>query len=1038
MLSFKKTLLSAFIITVFSFFFNTDAQAQTNIIKGKVVNANENSPLPSVTVVQKGSRKGTTTDVNGAFSLTVTGKNPVIEFSSVGYQNLSYTWDGSADVLIKMEPAVAALQDVVVVGYGVQKKVNQTGATQTIKFDDAVNQPVSNAGQLMYGKFSGVQLTQASGLPGADASSVFIRGIGTFGSTNPLVVIDNILYNDLSVFNNLSPADIESISILKDASAGAIYGARGANGVIIVTTKKGKNGAMSVVYNSYIGFQEVTVVPKYLNAVDYATLKNETDINRNGPGAILRYTPVNIQSIIDGDNTDQYANTNWAREILRRAPVQNHFIAFSGGNDKTTYRVSLGYLTQEAIVKGKFKSDRYNMSLNLSTKVKNWLNIDNTSNAYWSRFKGPNGGANAITGEDGIINQFQRSLPTVPVYYSNGNYGIVDGSYQYATNNSLPIQNPIRRGQLGDYILDELNFANRVGLTATIKKDFSFETSGSFNIFYNQESNFVPRNQTTDWNGNIIANNVLNSLSNSTNFNYRLINENILRYKHKFKNKHDVAVLLGHSIQYNRNDDFSGSLKNFPTDALQEFNAGGVTEPNVAGGASENSLQSFFSRINYIYDGKYMLELNMRRDGSSRFSSFYRYGNFPSASAGWRVSEEKFMKNVRWISDLKLRASWGITGNDAIGNYPWAQTLNGGLDYYLGNTIVSAVAITQLANLRAKWETIEQYDVGIDAGFFRNSLTLTADYFERKSSDLLYSSFPIPATIGVTNISAINAADMINKGIEVVVNYRGRIKGGINYSIGGSVSKFADNKVTSLGDRGLESIEGISIIKIGVPYRAYYGYQAIGIFQTAEEVANAPKQFNNPALTKPGDIRYADISGPDGKPDGFVNTWDRTIIGNPYPSWIYNFNGNINYKGVDLAFTFEGLGNVDRFLYDNGQLPMEGDRNNVLTYWMGRWTPENPSNKLPRLGGYSNAEISSFYIQDASYLRLRNLELGYTIPASLLKKTGVSKLRFYVAAQNALTFTKMENFDPERLRGRNTDQNVPLYKVYTFGVNLKF
>ncbi len=1021
-------------IGLFCFFLLISLQsfAQTATVSGTVVNATDNTPLAGVSVVQQGSTKGTTTDQKGFFSLSVTGSKPVLVFSSVGYQTFTLSWDGASAVAIKLEPEVAALQDVVVIGYGTQKKINQTGATQTFKLAESVNQPVTNSAQLMYGRFSGVQLTQGSGLPGADGSSITIRGIGSFGSSTPLIVIDNIQYENLSVFNSLAPSDIESISVLKDASAGAIYGARGANGVVIVTTKKGKSGSMNVVYNNYVGFQEVTVAPKYLNAMDYATLINEATFNRSG--ALPRYSAANIQAMQDGSDPDRFANTNWVNEILRRAPIQNHYVSFSGGNDKTTYRASFGYLTQEAVVRGKFKSDRYNMSLNLNSKVKDWLSISNSFNGYWSRFTGPSGGAGAIGGETGIINQFQRSTPTVPVYYSSGEYGTVDGVF----NQSFPINNPIRRGFLGTSISDDLNFANRFGVTANITKDLSFETSGAFNIFTNQESDFVPRNKTYDWAGVVITEAPVNTLRNSTAFNYRLLNENILRYTHVFKSKHEVSVLLGHSVQYGRNDGFSGSLKNFPTDELQEFDAGGVLEPNVAGGASEFALQSFFSRINYIYDSKYLFEFNMRRDASSRFATSNRYGNFPSASVGWRISEEKFLSRLSWLSDLKLRASWGITGNDNIDNYLYAQTYNVSRDYYIGTSIVSGAALTRLANPNVKWETIEQYDIGLDAGLFRNKLSVTADYFNRRSYDLLYSNFPIPASIGVTNLAAINAASMLNRGVEVVLNYRDRLKGGLNYSIGGSISKFTDNKVTGLGERALESIGGNSIIRIGVPYNAYFGYQAIGIFQTASEISSSPAQFNNPALTKPGDIKYADISGPAGKPDGVVNELDRTIIGNPYPSWIYNFNINADYKGFDLNVVFEGIGNVDRIFMDNGQLPFEGDRNNGLSYWINRWTATNPSTKLPRLGGYSNAIVSSFYIQDASYLRMKNLELGYSLPASLMKKIRMSKVRLFVSGQNLLTFTKMENFDPERARGRNTDQGVPLYKVYSFGLNVKF
>jgi TonB-linked SusC/RagA family outer membrane protein len=1035
MLANIRKLLSHLCLLCLLLLFNLPAIAQDRTVKGTVINASDNTPLSGVSVVQQGGGAGTSTNASGAFSLTVRGNNPVLEFSSVGFDTYRVTWDGSAELAIKLEPAVATMEDVVVIGYGTQKKINQTGATQTVRFDDAVNQPVTNTGQLMYGQFAGVQLTQSSGLPGADNSSVIIRGVGTFGSAAPLVVIDNIQYTGLDAFNNLAPSDIESISVLKDASASAIYGARGANGVIVVTTKKGKSGSMSVIYNNYFGFQEVTVVPRFLDAVNYARLKNERDINFNGANAPIRYSDANIQAMADGSDPDRYANTNWADVLLRRAPIQNHYLSFSGGNEKTTYRASLGYLSQEAIVQGKFKSDRFNLGLNLNSKVTNWLTISNVTNAYWQRFKGPTGGADAITGETGIINQFQRSAPTVPVYYANGEYGIVDGSY-LNVNASFPIQNGIRRGYLGDYQSDDINFANRFGIKIDFNKSLSFETSGSANIFYNQISDFTPTNSTFDWAGNVIQVNEVNTLRNSTAFNYRLLNENILRYNRNFGGKHELGVLLGHSLIYNRNDGFAGSLQDFPSNSTQEFNGGGVLNPNVTGGANEEAVQSFFSRINYIYNGKYLLELNVRRDGSSKFGPTNRYGTFPSASAGWRIGEEKFLSNVSWISDLKLRASWGITGNDNIGNYIFDQTYNSDLDYFLGNSIVGAVAITSLANSTITWETVEQYDIGLDASLFRNKLSITADYFNRKSTDVLYGNFPVPSTIGVTNLAAQNAASMVNKGLEVMLNYRGRIKA-LNYTLSASVSKFADNEVTGLGDRGLETINPESIIRVGVPFNAYYGYQVLGIFQTADEVANAPVQFGS-NRTAPGDFQYADLSGPEGKPDGVVNAFDRTIIGNPYPSWIYNFNARADFKGFDLNILFEGVSGLDRILNANGQLPMEGDRNNALVYWLDRWTPDNPSTKLPRLGGVNNNIISSFYVQDASYLRMKNLEIGYTIPARITQKFGVSRLRVYASGQNILTFTKMEDFDPERARSGNTDNLAPLYKVYTFGLNVKF
>lgn len=1010
---------------------------QNIIIKGKVISSKEGEPLSGVSVTDtKNTGNGVVTDVNGSYQIKVSEGTKTLRFSYVGYVSTDVPISGKDLINVTLAPGVSTMDQVVVVGYGVQKKINQTGATETVRFDDAVNQAVTNTGQLMYGKFSGVQITQSSGLPGADASSIVIRGVGTFGSSNPLVVIDNIQYDGLEAFNNLAPSDIESISVLKDASSSSIYGARGANGVIVVTTKKGKKGSMKVIYNGYTGFQSVTVVPKYLDAANYARLKNEHDINANGTNAPLRFTAADIQAIVDGSKPDQYTNTNWAKAILRTAPIQNHYLAFSGGSDKTTYRVSLGYLNQDAIVRGKFKSERYNLSFNLNSQVKDWLNISNVTNTYWSRFKGPAGGADAITGETGIINQFQRSSPTVPVYYSNGAYGIVDGSYQYV-NFSFPVTNPLRTGYLGDYHSDDINIADRLGAKVDFNKSLSFESSGSVNLSFENASNFVPTNSSYDWAGNLVAQSLVNTLTKRTSFNYRLLNENILRYSKKFSGDHDLSVLLGHSLIYNKSNGFTGQVSGFPSNSVQEFDGGGVLNPNVSGSAYEVALQSFFSRINYAFKGKYLLEFSARRDGSSRFGASNKYANFPSASAGWRISQEKFLSNVKWISDLKIRGSWGITGNDNIGNYIFEQTYNTNLDYVLGNdVVVGAVALTSLANPTITWETIKQFDVALDGSLFNNRLSLTAEYFKRNSYDLLYANFPIPSTIGVTNLAAQNAASMVNSGVELTVNYRGRLSK-LNYAIGASASRFADNKVTGLGDKGAETINGETIIRIGQPFGAYYGYKVLRIFQTQDEVNNAPKQFGS-NKTAPGDFQYADLSGPAGKPDGVIDAYDRTVIGNPFPKWTYNLNGSLDFKGFDLNFTFQGVQRIDRLLNDNGQLPMEGDRNNVLSYWIDRWTPTNPSTKLPRLGGPNNSIVSDFYIQDASYLRLKNLEFGYALPQRLTKRRGIDLLRFYVAGQNMLTFTKMKNFDPERQRGNATDQLTPLYKVITFGINLKF
>lgn len=1008
----------------------------SNQVSGVVTSALDGLPIPGVVVLAKGTSQGVVTDLDGNYSIQANGPETVLVFSLIGFDSQEIVVGNQSRIDVKLSEAESLLDEIVVVGYGEQKKLNLTGAVETIKFDDAVNQPVTNSAQLMYGKFSGVQLTQSTGLPGSDGSSIIIRGIGTFGGTNPLVVIDNIQYDGLAEFNNLAPSDIESISVLKDASASAIYGARGANGVLVVTTKKGKSGSFTVDYNNYFGSQQVTVNPEYLDAVNYATLRNERDLNVNGPNAALRFTEEDINAIRNGTNPDQYANTNWSKVALRNAPIQNHYLSFSGGTDKTTFRLSLGYLNQEAIVKGKFKSDRYNLGLNLSIKPNEWLSVTNVTNAYWSRFVGPSGGAGAITGESGIINQFQRSSPVTPVYYSNGELGIVDGAYQNV-NFSFPINNVLQTGSFGDYSNDNINISERVGISAKIAKGLFLETSGSAIINFANISNFRPTLITRDWEGNVVNQNDVNDLNNSLNFNYRLMNENILRYNFSINESHNLGVMLGYSVIYDKSDGFAGSLQGFPSDAIQEFNGGGVLNPSVSGGASEEAWQSFFARVNYNFQEKYLFEANVRRDGSSKFGPANRYGTFPSFSAGWNIGREGFLNTSETLTDLKIRASWGISGNDRIGNYIYEQTYNTGLDYQLGqDVIVPAVALTSLSNPFITWETIEQYDIGIDASFFSNKLSVTADYFNRTSSDILYTNFPIPNTIGVTNLAAQNAAGMENKGLELSLGYRENI-GKVKFNVSANVTRMADNKVTDLGPGGEETIGGNTIIRIGVPFNSYFGYQVAGIFQTQEEVDNAPQQFGS-NLTAPGDIQYEDISGPEGVPDGVVNAMDRTVIGNPFPRWIYGLNANMQFSGLDLNVVFQGVGKIDRLLNGNGQLPMADERNNALSYWIDRWTPENPSETLPRLGGVNNTVTSTFFIQDMSYLRLRNIELGYTLPKHISQRVLLQKARIFVSGQNLLTFTKVENFDPERQRGGNTDQSAPLYKVISAGINIKF
>ncbi|WP_179020654.1 SusC/RagA family TonB-linked outer membrane protein [Winogradskyella forsetii] len=1025
--------MKAFVINFLLLMFFGQLAFSQDPITGIVTDTN-GVPLPGASVLIKNTSRGQSTDIDGKYSINAT-KGEILVYSYLGFVSKEITVGESNTYNVILEEDADQLEEVVVVGYGKQKKINLTSSVETVTFKEEVNQPVTNSAQLLYGRFSGVQLTQGGGNPGADGSSIVIRGIGTFGNNTPLVVIDNIQYDDLAAFNNLAPSDIESVTVLKDASSGAIYGARGANGVLLVTTRKGKEGKTQINYNGFYGVQSVTVQPNFLRSVDYATLMNEKYRNEDGSGFIPRYTDEQLEAIISGSLPDQFANTNWADEVLQQASLQNHNISFSGGSKKSSYRVSLGYLGQDAIVKSKFSTERYNLSLNINSELKPWLSLNTVTNAFWRKNEGPTGGQGAFDGDNGIIYSFQRTAPTIPLFYSNGEYGIVDGAYENSNFSKLT-QNPLRRGFFGDFESNNINISHITGLDIKLAKNLSFQTNGSANIIYSNVSDFSPTFELNDWDGNLVTGNELNNLSNSTNFEYRLLNENLLKYNITINNKHDLDFLLGHSISYLKNDGFAGQLSGFPTDNLQEFNAGGVIDPAVTGSAFEEAYQSVFGRVGYNYDGKYIVQFTLRRDGSSKFNSNNRYGNFPSASAAWRVSQEKFMENLSFVSDFKLRGSWGISGNDRIGNYIFAQTYNPGIDYVLGDdATVVGVALTSLANPSIRWEETEQFEVGMDLSLFKNKVEINANYFNRNSTDILYTNFPIPNTLGVTNLQAQNAASMINRGLELNFNYRDNFRNG-KFSVGANLTKFLKNEVTGLGDGGEETITNQNIIRIGAPFRSYFGYQAIGIFQTEEEVADAPSQFGN-ALTGPGDIRYADISGPEGVPDGIIDANDRTIIGNPNPDWLINFNASVEYKGFDLNVLFQGVSGVDRLFMGNGNLPMVDDRSNALDYWINRWTPENPSSTLPRVGGQNNDVVSSFYIEDASYLRLKNLEIGYSLPKDALEDIKITKLRLFFGAQNLITFTDLQNFDPERANGSQSNRGAPLYKIITFGLNLK-
>lgn len=996
------------LLTVMLFVFATMVMAQEVSVSGKVVDQTGEG-LPGVNVVIKGTINGTVTDFDGHYSITTASKD-ILLFSFIGFTNQEILVGSQTTIDVVMLEESVGMDEVVVVGYGTQKKANLTGAISTMKVDDAVNQPVTNTTQLLQGKMSGVHLTQGGGQPGNDAATIHIRGIGTNGESGPLVLVDGVERS----LGDVPPSDIESISVLKDAASAAIYGSRAANGVILITTKTGKVGELKVKYNAYYGWQEASVLPKIMDAVSYAELINEAT-------GEVRYSEEEIAKIKDGSDPDRYSQTNWAKEIFRTSPVTNHYLSFSGGSEKTSYVFSMNYMDQEGIMSGS-SAKRYNIRAKIDSKIKKWLKIGVNIDGSVKNIKSP---LDDMAGDGGIMRRIYFDTPIAPVKYSNGDWAVQDGSEAFF------IKNVAFRSQLGKNENDQYRLNAKFYANLTLLKGLDFQTNVAYSYYNALGTKFSPTFTLNDVEGNPVVSNDINTLRDNTSTWHKLLNENILKYNLDI-DKHSINALLGHSIETYRKDAMNSTIGGFPNNEIHELNAGSI-DPIVGGSAQELKLQSFFGRVNYAYDSKYLFEANLRIDSSSRFAKGNRTGYFPSFSVGWRVSEESFLESAEFLSNLKMRASWGKLGNQNIGNsfYPYAQTYNLGQDYIYadGASLVGGAAITGLANQNLKWETTETYDIGIDFGL-GSKFSMSFDYFHKRTNDLLLK-LPQPLSLG-SAAPYQNAGEAINKGWEISGEYHGNT-GDLSYFLGFNLSKI-NNEWSDL--KGTEFYPTNRIHREGDAMFSYYGWQATGIFQTDEEVANAATPSNNAA---PGDIIYKDVSGPNGEPDGVIDDNDRVIIGNPIPEFTYGFNGGLNYKGIDFAFLFQGVKNVDRYVGGTGNHAGNGDRANWTPDWKNRWTAENPSTEYPRLGhNRDNDKVSSYWVQDASYLRLKNLEIGYTFPKSVIQRVGIEKLRVYMSGQNLLTFTDYKNWDPEKAIGNLRSESYPLAKTYTLGVNLSF
>lgn len=975
--------------------------SQLKSISGIVTDQKTGEPLSGATVVEKGTNKGVSTDLRGHFEIQVISLNTTLEVSFINYIDQNIDANGKSIINIKLIPEVASLDEVVVIGYGTQKKVNLTGAVAVIKGDEISERTFSNSSKAIQGLSPGVTVIDRGGPPGQDDARINIRGVGTLGNANPLILVDNVPVNSI---NDVRPTDIANISVLKDAASAAIYGSRAANGVILITTKRGKEGKMAINYNAYVAMQHTTRLPEAVGIKDYMEIINEGYTNS---GLNPKYNDDYIAKTLSGEDPIKYPNTDWLAIIFKPAIQTNHSLNINGGSERSTYALSLNYLDQNGIVKN-VNSKNFGLRLNNDFKLSKRITLGtdvaynrknntqpyNIGDVYWALYS--------------------ENAPTVASQYPDGSYGINSGNRSpLGAINASGYQNSftdnIFLNLKGQYsILDGLTLQANYAANLYKTSNKNHRNDYVFRDYYT-------KNEISRYNSYLYY-----QQGNNTETNARLI----LDYKKKL-GIHDLGALIGVEQTIHKEDQVNASRSFFYSNDLQELSLGDPTTKDNNSASSEWDLQSLFGRINYSFLSKYLVEANFRYDGSSRFAAGRRYGFFPSFSAGWILSKEKFMEPISFLNNLKIRASWGELGNQNIGLYRYQQTIALQQNYTFGGQLVNGAAVNDLANQFITWETSTSSNIGMDADFLNGKLGFTADVFKKRTKNILLT-LDIPYTIGL-NPPTQNAGIVDNNGIEISAYYRNRIND-FKYSVNLNFASIT-NKVVSLAGTG-PYISETSIIKEGVSMNAIFGYEAIGLFKTQGELDKYAK-FN--AKTTLGSVKYKDQNN-----DGKIDNDDKVVLGPVIPKYTFGGEINLEYKGIFFQAFVQGAADVYSMprggIFDG---PYWGSF--VTTDWLDRWTPTNPNGKFPSVyyqGSSPNLQPSSFTIQDVSYVRLKNIQLGYVLPLKMIERLKVANVRIYVSGTNLLTFTRAKYVDPELASGRY--DSYPQIKMYSFGTNITF
>lgn len=978
------------------------------VVSGKVISSEDNEVLPGVSIIIKGKAIGTTTDIDGNYDLQAV-EGDVLQFSYIGFRTQEITVGKQSTINVTLQVDLEQLEEVVVVGYGTQERAEVTGAITTVKSDELRQLPVADVNQALQGRAAGVYVSN-NGSPGRGAT-IRIRGIGTVNNNGPLYVIDGVPAGGL---NSINPADIESVEILKDASASAIYGSRAANGVILITTKKGKAGKARVSLDSYYGTQSVWNTYDLLNTSQYIDYATELQQNAGLP-VPNRLTDSQWEGL-------RNQNIDWQDELFQTAAIQDHNFNISGGNESSTYSISGGYFRQDGTVIGT-DFERYSFRANTNFDLGK-LKIGQTLTvAYSKRNNEANGGTNRSMLEHAI-----KAPPYLPILYED--YLSITGDEQpniggfkapdQSDNNDA--ENPIAIQRQRTSRNENMKLLGSLFAEYEIIKDLKFKSLFGIDMAFDFSNNYTP----SYYNGEF--HNVSFAAINQNRFDFiSPLFTNSLNYE-KSIGEHSFSALAALEYQSFSSRNLQGSGENAITNNIRVLN--GTSNPNVGGRLTEWALISYIGRVNYNFADKYLLTASIRRDGSARFGPNNKWGVFPSFSVGWRLNEEAFLQDVTAISDLKLRASWGRTGNQEIGDYGYQATINGNFNYNFNNNLQSASTVRDLANSDLQWETTEMTNFGIDLGLFDNRVTVSAEYFNNETKDMLLRR-PLQFSAGLDGSPIVNAGSVRNRGLEFNIGYR-KATGDFQWSVDANFSTVQNEVLSLINDDtpiNGSNYEGdqISISRVGEPIFFFYGWQVDRLFQQSDFDSDGNLVEGIPAhqSPSPGDVMFRDIAGPldeNGNPtgpDGIIDANDRVKLGHAFPDLIYGINATANYKNFDLTVFLQGV--TGNEIYNTIIYDLQGMTRvfNAGTEVLDRWTPTNTNTSIPRaVSGdpNDNARASDRYIEDGSYLRLKNIALGYSFPQNAIdnfSKGSISNIRIYVAAQNLITITDYSGYDPE-------------------------